>query len=307
MNPTMRAIRYHEYGVSRKLVLETIPRSEPGAGEVLARVEFAGVNPIDWKLRSGLYKDFMPVKFPSVSGKDFAGTVEALGSGVSGFSVGQRVFGSANGTYAEFVVAKASSIAPIPDALSFEQAASVPLGALTAWHVVEEAGITAGSSVIVVGAAGGVGMFAVQFARLKGAAVTGLASAKNLAFVESLGAEAVDYATAAPASLAGKADLVIDTAGGTALEDAYSLVRRGGTLLSTAGTPNAQRAAEAGIAARAAGNKGSGPLAQIAELLGSGKLVTAVGPIFDLADAGSAQDLSQTGHGRGRILLKVQE
>ncbi len=307
MSQTMRAIRFHEYGVSRKLVLETIPRSEPGPGEALIGVKFAGVNPIDWKFRSGLYKDFMPVKFPSVPGKDFAGTVEALGSGVSGFSVGQRVFGSANGTYADFVVAKAASIAAIPEGLSFAQAASVPLGALTAWHVVEEAGIAAGSTVIVVGAAGGVGMFAVQFARLKGAAVTGLASAKNLAFVRGLGAEAVDYATAAAAALAGKADLVIDTAGGAALENAYALVRKGGTLLTTAGMPNPQRAAEAGIAARAAGNKGSEPLARIAELLGARELVTEVGPVFELQDAGAAQDLSQTGHGRGRILLKVQE
>ncbi len=307
MSRTMRAIRFHEYGVSRKLVLETIPRSEPGTGEVLVRVEFAGVNPIDWKLRSGLYKDFMPVKFPSVPGKDFAGTIEALGSDVSGFSVGQRVFGSANGTYAEFAVAKVASIAAIPEQLSFEQAASVPLGALTAWHVVEEAGIVAGSTVIVVGAAGGVGMFAVQFARLKGGSVIGLASAKNLAFVRGLGAEAVDYATAAAAALAGKADLVIDTAGGAALESAYALVKKGGTLLTTAGMPDLQRAAQAGIAARAAGNKGSEPLARIAEFLGARKLVTEVGPIFELQDAGAAQDLSQTGHGRGRILLKVQE
>ncbi len=307
MSQTMRAIRYHEYGVSRKLALETIPRGEPKAGEVLVKVKFAGVNPIDWKLRSGLYKDFMPVTFPALSGKDFSGTVEALGSGVTGLSVGQRVFGSANGTYAEYVVAKAGSVVPIPDNLSFEQAATVPLGALTAWHVVEEAGIVAGQKVIVVGAAGGVGMFAVQFARIKGAPVTGLASAKNLDFVERLGAEGVDYATAAAASLAGTADLVIDTVGGAALESAFALVKKGGLLLTTAGMPTAQRAAESGISARAAGNKGSEPLARIAALFAAGKLITEVGPIFDLEDAGAAQDLSQTGHGRGRILLKVEE
>ena len=307
MSQTMRAIRYHEYGVSRKLILETIPRSEPKAGEVLVKVKFAGVNPIDWKLRSGLYKDFMPVTFPSTPGKDFSGTVGALGSGVSTFSIGQRVFGSANGTYAEYAVVKAENIVPIPDNLSFQQAASVTLGALTAWHVVEEAGLAAGQTAIVVGAAGGVGMFAAQFARLKGASVIGLASAKNLSFVESLGAEAVDYATAATAALAGKADAVIDTVGGAALEKAFAFVKKGGLLLSTAGMPTAQRAAELGISARAAGNKGAAPLAQIAALLASGKLVTEVGPVFDLEDAGAAQDLSQTGHGRGRILLKVEE
>lgn len=307
MSQTMRAIRFHEYGVSRKMILEVVPRPDPKEGQVLVRVRFAGVNPFDWKLRSGLYKDFMPVTFPSVPGKDFSGTVEAIGSGVSAFSVGQRVFGSANGTYAEFVVAKAADIALIPDNLTFEQAASVTLGALTAWHVVEEAGIKSGQSVTVVGAAGGVGAFAVQFARLKGAAVTGLASSRNLEYVKSLGAAGVDYATGAVAALAGKADLVIDTVGGEALENAFTLVKKGGLLLTTAGMASAQKAAELGITARSAGNRGAQPLAQIAKLLSAGTVVTEVGQIFDLTDAGAAQDQSQTGHGRGRILLKIQE
>jgi NADPH:quinone reductase-like Zn-dependent oxidoreductase len=305
MAQTMRAIRFHEYGVSRKLILETVERSEPKTGQVLVKVRYAGVNPLDWKLRSGLYKDFMPVAFPSTPGKDFSGTVEALGSGVSGFSVGQRVFGSADGAYADFVVAKVESIAAIPDNLTFEQAASVPLGALTAWHVVEDAGIADGQTVIVVGAAGGVGMFAVQFARLKGAFVTGLASGKNVGFVNTLGAEGVDYASGAISNLVGKADVVIDTVGGAALENAFSFVKKGGTLLTVAGMASAQKAAELGISARSSGNRGSQPLAQIARLLASGKVVTEIGPIFDLADAGAAQDLSQTGHGRGRILLKI--
>lgn len=305
MSQTMRAIRFHEYGVSRKLTLESISKPEPKAGEVLVKVRFAGVNPVDWKLRSGLYKDFMPVTFPSTPGKDFSGTVEAVGKGVTAFSVGQRVFGSANGSYAEFAIAQVDNIAAIADNLTFEQAASVPLGSLTAWHIAEEADIKSGQSVIVVGAAGGVGMFAVQFARLKGAKVTGIASAKNLDFVKSLGAEGVDYATGATAALAGKADLVIDTVGGAALENAYAFVKRGGLLLTSAGMASAQKAAESGITARAAGNKGSQPLAGIAKLLASGKLVTEVGQIFDLDDAATAQDQSQTGHGRGRILLKI--
>jgi len=177
-----------------------------------------------------------------------------------------------NGTYAEFVVAKSADIVGIPDKLTFEQAASVPLGALTAWHVVEEAGIVGGQTVIVVGAAGGVGMFAVQFARLKGGTVKGIASARNLDFVNKLGAEGVDYATGATATLAGKADVVIDTAGGNALENAYSFLKKGGLLLTVAGMASAQKAAELGISARASGNRGSQPLGQIAELLASASL-----------------------------------
>ena len=301
----MKAVRYHEYGDSGKLSVESVPRPAPKEGEVLVRVHYSGVNPVDWKLRSGMYKAFMPVTFPSTPGRDFSGVVEEVGQGVTGLTKGQKVLGTANGTYAEYVVTSEANVAPIPNGVTFEQAASVPLGALTAWHVIEDADLKPGQTVLIVGAAGGVGLFAVQFAKSKGAKVFGVASHGNLDFVRSLGAEPVDY-TAGPVSAKVKdVDVVVDTVGGDALESAYGLVKKGGLLLTVAGAPSENKAKELGITAKSSGNRSSQPLARIAGLLASGKLIVSASEIFPMAQAGAAQDLSQSGHGRGRILLKM--
>jgi NADPH:quinone reductase-like Zn-dependent oxidoreductase len=301
----MKAVRYHEYGDSGKLAVESVPRPAPKAGEVLVRVHYSGVNPVDWKLRSGMYKAFMPVTFPATPGREFSGVVEEVGQGVTGFSKGQKVFGAVNGSYAEYVAVPAKDVAPIPNGVTFEQAASVPLGALTAWHIIEDADPKPGQTVVVVGAAGGVGLFAAQFAKAKGAKVFGVASRGNLDFVRSLGAEPVDY-TAGPVSAKVKdADVVVDTVGGDALNAAYGLVKKGGLLLTVAGMPAEDKAKELGITAKSSGNRSSEPLGKIAGMLAAGKLITAPSKIFPLAQASAAQDLSQAGHGRGRILLKV--
>ena len=306
MSDTMRAVRFHEYGDSSMLLVEEVARPSPKAGQLLVKVRYAGVNPIDWKLRAGLYRDFMPVRFPSTPGREFSGVVENVGSDVRGFSKGQRVYGTANGTYAEYVVVKASNAALIPENISDEEAASIPLGALTAWSVVEDAELKPGQHVLVIGAAGGVGLFLVQFSRLKGATVTGVASTGNLAFIESLGAEAADYTAGPLDAKIEKADAVLDTVGGAALEDAYALVKRGGLLLSIAGMPSEEKAEELGISARSSGNRTSEPLGKITELLAAGKLVTAVEAVFPFSEAAAAQDKSRTRHGRGRILLRIE-
>ncbi|HTP60045.1 MAG TPA: NADP-dependent oxidoreductase [Spirochaetia bacterium] len=301
----MKAVRYHEYGDSGKLSVESVPRPEPKAGEVLVHVRYSGVNPVDWKLRSGMYKAFMPVTFPSTPGREFSGLVEEVGQGVTNFSKGQKVFGTANGSYAEYVVTPAANVAPIPDGVTFEQAASIALGAITASGVLEDADVKPGQTVVVVGAAGGVGLFAVQLAKAKGAKVYGVASKGNQDFVRSLGAEPVDYSAGPVSAKVKDADVVIDTVGGDALESAFTLVKKGGLLLTVAGRPSEEKAKQLGITAKSSGSKGSGPLPGITEMLAAGKLITAPGKIFPLAQAGAAQDLSQAGHGRGRILLRV--
>ena len=243
--------------------------------------------------------------FPATPGREFSGVVEQVGQGVTGFVKGQKVFGTTNGTYAEYVVVPVAAVAAIPSGVGFEHAASVPLGALTAWHIIEDANLKAGQTVVVIGAAGGVGLFAAQFAKAKGARVYGVASRGNLDFVRSLGAEPIDY-TAGPVSAKIKnADVVVDTVGGEALTAAYALVKKGGVLLTVAGMPSEDKAKELGITAKGSGNRSTEPLARIAEMLGAKKLVVEHGRIFPLAEAGAAQDLSQSGHGRGRILLKV--
>ncbi|MGA2547542.1 MAG: NADP-dependent oxidoreductase [Rectinemataceae bacterium] len=308
MEKDFRAIRFHEYGPSDRLVLDTIPRPDLKADEVLVEVHFAGVNPVDWKIRAGYLKDYMPVPLPYTLGIDFSGTIADIGSEVKNFQKGQAVFGIASGAYAEYAVAKAADIVSKPDNLSFELAATVPVGALTAWKALEDAGVKNGQTVVVQGAAGGVGLFAVQFARLKGAKVIGTASSNNAAFVKGLGAEkVVDYKKASLESEIKDADAVIDAVGGEALEKSYSLLKKGGTLVSVAGQVSEEKAKEHGIKALGSGRGPAELLKQIAEMLAKKSIRSEVGRIFPLAEAKAAQDLSQTGHGRGRILLQTKK
>jgi NADPH:quinone reductase-like Zn-dependent oxidoreductase len=308
MAQSIRAIRFHEYGGSDKLILETVPRPELKADEVLVKVHYAGVNPVDWKIRSGYLKDFMPVPLPYTPGIDVSGIVEEVGAGVKGLIKGQAVFGVAKGGYAEYAVAAAADLVPKPANVSFEAAATLPVGALTAWKAVEDAGVAKGQTVVIQGAAGGVGQFAVQFARLKGAKVIGTASAGNEGFVKSLGVEkAVDYRKGLAESGVKDVDAVIDTVGGDTLENSYALVKKGGTLVTIAGMVSEDKAKARGIKALGSGRGPAELLKQIADLMTKGSIRSEIGRVFPLADAKGAQDLSQSGHGRGRILLKVQD
>jgi NADPH:quinone reductase-like Zn-dependent oxidoreductase len=306
MPELMKASRFHEYGGSDKLVLETIPRPVPGANEVLIKVSFAGVNPVDWKLRSGVLKNYMPVQLPSVPGIDVSGVVEEAGPEVRGLKKGQAVFGTAKGAYAEYAVASENDLALKPESLSFEVAATLPVGALTAWQAVEDAGVGEGQTVVVQGAAGGVGLFAVQFAHLRGARVIGTASAANIEFVKSLGADkAVDYARGPLAAEIGNVDVVIDTVGGETLESSYALLKKGGVLVTVAGQVSEDKAKSHGVKVLHSRRGPPDKLAMIGDLAASKSLRAEVGKIFPLAEAGAAHDLSQTRHGRGRILLRV--
>ena len=306
MSAEIKAIRFHEYGGSEKLVLETIPRPVPKANEVLIKVHFAGVNPVDWKFRAGYLKDFMPVQLPFVPGIDVSGTIEELGSEVKGLKKGQAVFGVANGAYAEYAIASANDITIKPDSLRFEQAATLPVGALTAWQAVEDAGIKAGQTVAVLGAAGGVGLFAVQFARAKGAKVIGTASSANLEYVKSLGAEkSVDYTKGPLETEIKNVDVVIDTVGGETLEKSYGLLKKGGVLVTMAGQVSEEKAKAHGVKALSSRRGPTEKLKMIGEMAAAKTLRAEVGKVFPLAEASAAQDLSQTRHGRGRIVLRV--
>jgi NADPH:quinone reductase-like Zn-dependent oxidoreductase len=306
MSEQMKAIRFNEYGGSEKLVLEIIPRPVPKSNEVLIKVYFAGVNPIDWKFRAGLLKDYMPVQLPFVPGIDVSGTIEELGSEVKTLKKGQAVFGVASGAYAEYAIASANDVTPKPDSLSFELAATLPVGALTGLKAVEDAGIKAGQTVVVQAAAGGVGLFAVQFALRKGAKVIGTASVSNLDFVKSLGAEkSVDYTKGPLEAEIKDADVVIDPVGGETLEKSYGLLKKGGILVTVVGQISEEKAKEHGLKALRSGRGPTENLKMIGEMVAAKTLRTEVGKIFPLAEAGAAQELSQTRHGRGRIVLRV--
>ncbi len=304
---TMQAVRIHDYGGPEALVLETAPRPQPNADQVLIRLKAAGVNPTDWKMRSGAYKQFMPLQFPWTPGVEGAGVIEAVGANVSAFRPGQEVYGVLTGGYAEYALAQAKDIQPKLRNLTFEQAASVSLGALTAWGaVVETAKVEAGQRVLVHGAAGGVGGFAVQFARWKGAHVIGAASAGNLEFVRSLGAEsAIDYNAAPFETVVHDLDAVVDTVGGNIPERSLKVLRPNGIFVTVAARPAEDAGKAQGVRAVNAGRTSPETLHQISELLESQKIMPVVGKVFPLSEARQAQELSQTGHGRGRIILRI--
>jgi NADPH:quinone reductase-like Zn-dependent oxidoreductase len=189
----INAIQVHEYGAADQLRLEHIPKPEPGEGEVLVQVHAAWVNPADWKIRSGMFRAFLPTTFPYVPGADLAGVIDQVGPAVTTLQPGQAVFGrGSQGTYAECAVAPGATLARKPDNISFDEAATIPVGATTAWQGLFDHGqLDAGQRVLILGGSGGVGLFAVQFARWKGAHVLSATSASNVEFVRALGAEQV--------------------------------------------------------------------------------------------------------------------
>jgi NADPH:quinone reductase-like Zn-dependent oxidoreductase len=305
---TMQAVQIHSYGGPEQLKLEQAPRPAPQAGEVLVRVYAAGVNPIDWKIRQGLMKDFQPVTFPYIPGIEVAGVVADLGLGVTAFEVGQAVFGkSANGAYAEYVAVPAEDLAHKPQTLSFVEAAQVPVGVTTAWRaLVEHGGLAAGQRVLIQGAAGGVGLFAVQLAKWKDAEVIGTASTANLDFVRSLGADIViDYTTTPVESVVQDRDLVLDGVGAATMRSSLAALRRGGTLISIVALPPQEEAQARGVRAMMSRGAASAPLQMFTQLIDEGLLKVPAGKIFPLNEAQEAHEYSQRGHGRGRLVLRV--
>ena len=302
----IQAVHAHDYGGPEVLVVEQSPRPEPDADQVLIRLKAAGVNPADWKMRAGLYKQFMQLNFPWTPGMEGSGIVEAFGANVTSFKTGDEVYGIVTGSYAEYALAKANEIQPKPASLTFEEAASIPVGVLTAWSAIEAAKVEAGQRVLVHGAAGGVGAYAVQLARWKGADVTGTASAKNVEFVRSLGAETViDYEAVPFETAVHDVDVVIDTVGGDIPERSFQVLRPGGVFVTVA----ARLAEDAGkarnIRAIGTGRAPAEILKQVSELIEAKQLEPAIGAAFPLAEARQAHELSETGHGRGRIILQI--
>ena len=248
----MQAVVMHETGDPAVLRYEEADRPEPSDGEVLIRVHAVSVNPVDWKYRRG----FVETPLPAVLGIDVSGTVEA--SRADDFAEGDRVFGiSASGGYAEYSAASATAIARKSDALSDEQAAAIPVAGLTAWQaLLDRGGLEGGQTALVAGAAGGVGHFAVQFAKLAGARVIGIGSTRNRDFVLGLGAdEYVDYTQQEVGEAVRGVDLALDTVGGETTASLLPAVREGGILVTIAGDPHEEAARERGVRAELAGDE----------------------------------------------------
>lgn len=315
----MRVIAIDSFGGSERLVPRDLPRPRPGKGEILIRVVAAGVNPVDFKIREGMLAELMPHAFPLVPGWDAAGVVEELGEQSTRFRRGDRVWTYARkptvqwGCYAEYVAVPEESVAPMPTSLLYEEAASVPLAALTAFQALfGKPGLELGSQVLVHAAAGGVGHFAVQLAHRAGAEVYGTAGTANQGFVMELGAAgAIDYtkedlSEAAKRHCAEGFDLVLDGVGGETLEASYELVRPGGRLACIVDAPEPERAKARGIHAHFLFVEPEAEqLRTLARMVDEKTLRTHVQKIYALSDAAQAHDEIEAGHVRGKLVLNL--
>ena len=291
---------------------EDAPRPQPGEGEVLIRVHATSVNPIDWKVREGLMKDFWPHKFPLILGWDLSGVVKELGRGVSRFKIGDEVYSlpdpTRNGAYADYIVVRESELALKPNSLHHIRAAAVPLAALTAWQsLFDTAQLQPGQRLLIHAGSGGVGHLAVQLAKWKGAYVFATASTKNQDLLRKLGVdEPIDYTQQRFEEIARKIDIVLDTLGDETQERSWSVLKKGGVLVSLVQPPSEEKAKELGVRAALLGARPSGEqLSEIAKIIDSGKLAPVFDRILPLSEARRAHELSQSGHTHGKIALRV--
>jgi NADPH:quinone reductase-like Zn-dependent oxidoreductase len=309
---TMKAVCIYRYGGPEVLSYEDAPRPHASHGEVLVRVHAAGINPVDWKIRQGHLKEQLHQLFPLILGWDVSGVVEALGTGTSRLKVGDEVFSrpdiNSDGAYAEYIVMKESEVALKPKSLDHVHSAALPLASLTCWQsLFVAAGLTAGQRVLIHAAAGGVGHLAVQLAKWKGAHVIGTASERNHDFVRKLGVEQViDYDTERFEEVVQPVDVVFDTVGGEVQERSWSVLKPGGILVSIISPPSAETAKAHGVRqAFVFTQPNADQLAEIAGLADAEKLKVIVETILPLSDATRGQELSERGHGRGKIVLRV--
>jgi len=299
----MQAVVIHQTGDPDVLRHEETDRPEPGEGELLIRVHAASVNPADWKSRRG----YREAPLPRVLGIDISGTIEA--SRAAGFAEGDQVFGfSASGGYAEYSTASAMAIAKKPEGLSHEEAAAIPVAGLTAWQALfDRGGLGRGQMAVVAGAAGGVGHFAVQFAKVAGARAIGTGSTRNRDFVLGLGAdEYVDYTEQDVGEAVSDADVALDAVGGEVTASLLPVVRDGGGLVTIAAAPPDEAARERGVRAELlVTSPKPEQLARIAELVETRKVHVEIAEVMPLGDVRRAHELSESGHVRGKLVLTV--
>ncbi|GHE03352.1 NADP-dependent oxidoreductase [Streptomyces alanosinicus] len=303
-----KAYVYTRHGGPETEALIDVDRPSPGPGEILIAVRAAGVNPVDWKLRQGFRRPGESERsFPTVFGSEAAGVVAEVGADVSGFAVGDEVFGStAHGGYAEYALLTAAVTAHKPAALSFRDAATLPVAAATAYDGVRQLDLPGGATLLVTGAGGGVGSAAVQIARALGLRVVGVASEGKKDFVESLGAVHVaagpDLAERVRTVARDGIDGVYDLVGGPVLTESAELLKDRGKLV-TAGSPQETVAALGGDRVQRA--RTAAVLDEVADLAVRGALKTHVTGVFPLARAGEALRAVEEGHTLGKLVIEV--
>ncbi len=308
----MKAITIHAFGGPEVLKLEEVPVPKPAADEVLIKIYASGVNPVDYKIRKGARKEKFPTNFPLILGWDCSGVIEEVGSEVKNLKKGDEVYSrpdpTKNGTYAEYVVVKANQVGKRPMSIDHIHAAAVPLAGLTAWQGLFDFGkLEKDQKVLIHAASGGVGSFAVQFAKWKGAYIIGTTSKENIDFVKQLGAdEVIDYKNEKFEEKLKDLDLVFDTIGGDTQKRSVQVLKNGGRLITTLKP-------EAGAEAKEKNIHLEGYMAQsypdelekIAQLIDERKVKPYIEKVFPLEEAAEAQQLIEQGHTVGKIVLKV--
>jgi len=310
----MKAIVIHQYGGPEVLKFEDVAKPEPKEDELLVKVVGAGVNSFDGVLRSGSYAKVLKMQLPWVPGYDIAGTVEKTGGKVTKFKPGDAIFAhitiASGGGYAEYAVAKEDQVAKKPATISLVEAGGVPSVALTAWQgLVDKANIQSGQTVLIHGGSGGVGTFAVQIAKSRGAKVIATASTANQDFLKELGVDvAIDYKTQKFEEIAKDVDVVFDGVGGDTLARSYAIVKKGGIVVSLVARLDQAQLEKFGIRGASVEVHPNGDeLVQIGKLIDKKKIRVIVSQTFPLAEAAKAQAEADKGHTRGKIVLKVRD
>jgi NADPH:quinone reductase-like Zn-dependent oxidoreductase len=304
----MRAVVAHEYGAPDVLKIEQVPRPEPNDDEALVRVIASSVNPADPLTLSGRYAKEFGTHLPLIPGYDIAGVVEKTGSSVTRLKAGDAIYGYP--TFGGGVTVKEWEVGPKPKSLNFVEAAAVPMGALTAWQaLVDVAKLQPGQTILIHGGSGGVGSFAVQIAKARGARVIATASTSNQDLLKRLGADvAVDYTKTMFEDVARDVDAVLDPVGKDTLARSYGVVKKGGIVMSLVARPDPAELQKHGI--RGAGissHPDADDLTEIAQLIDAGKIKPTVTQVLPLTDAVKAQQQAATHHTRGKIVLRVAE
>jgi NADPH:quinone reductase-like Zn-dependent oxidoreductase len=315
----MKAVQIHEFGDVDVLKYEDVERPEPQAGEVLVRVRAAGINPMDCISRTFPVPGITAGHLPYILGWDIAGSVVALGEGVTQFAVGDEVYGMPRfpgeaKAYSEYITSPVADLALKPQRLTHQEAAGVPMAGLIAWQALfETAHLQAGQTVFISGGAGGVGHYAIQLAKWRGAQVITTTSTRNLEFVRDLGADVIiDYTQQALTDGVKDVDVVLDTIGEDVLRDSFKGVKRGGSIVSLPAHKGVkalgdQLAPKSGVAFAFIGVHPSGEqMAEMAKLANTGQLKPHLDAVFPLKDASQAHKLSEGGHVRGKLVLTLE-